>query len=414
MLTGQLARGLGLGQAPKETPLSAAPVVKDQSDRLVAEVLRQSGYETRGMTANGWVGTHAGFNTGFEQFVDLVSDRQGQLGGGLKHRLRWAWDSVGAQADDGAARAGSLFKRWIAEVGPRPFFWFVNLVECHSPYLPPKPYTVRSPLTRVLAADEAFRHLTFEAFFLSGLGKRTAPPRAIKRMRTLYRASLRYVDACLGDLFESMGAAGILDETLVIVCSDHGENFGVGGLMGHGLSLDDRLLHVPFIVAGPGASAFEGMRSLVEVPSRIARAVGLTEHPWDTGMFAGLPVAQWDTFELTDDRRDALREQYELDDEQMARLRTPLTCAVADRLKLVRGADPEDESLFDLDADQLELAPLRGTELKERAGDALPALRAAVNHPLVQAKPDHVEAGEEVPPEELDELERRMRLMGYL
>ena len=42
-----------------------------------------------------------------------------------------------------------------------------------------------------------------------------------------------------------------LDDTLVIVCSDHGENFGEGGLVGHAFSLDDRLTRVPFVVGGP-------------------------------------------------------------------------------------------------------------------------------------------------------------------
>jgi arylsulfatase A-like enzyme len=415
MFSGQLARGLGLGQAPNQTVHSAAPVVRAERHRLLAEVLRQSGYDTRAVTANGWVGTASGFSSGFERFVDLGLGRQGELGGGVRHRLGWIREGVQARADDGAAQAEVTLAQWLAERGDKPFFWFVNLVECHSPYLPPKPYALASPLARARAADEAFRYLTFASIILACLGRLTVPPGAIERMRHLYRASLRYVDDWLARLLGSLADASVLEDTLVVVCSDHGENFGVQGLMGHGMSLDDRLLRVPLIVAGPGWTAFEGTRSLVELPGRIAAAVGIETHPWPDSLPGGLPVAQWDPFDVTDERREDLVKEYGFDEEDFVKLMTPLTCAVAGRLKLVRGATPEDESLYDLDEDPLELNPLRDREtIEARAGEALTALRAAVNHPLVQATAECAPSPEGVSDEETAELERRMRLMGYM
>lgn len=415
MFTGALPRSMGLGQAPKETPQGAAPVVRAQRERLLAEVLRLHGYTTRGVTTNVWAGKRSGFDTGFDEFVELTTSRYKELGGGLRKRLRWDWEGVRARADDGAVQAEGVIGRWIDELDGDPFFWFVNLVECHSPYLPPRPYEGLPFLSRLRAADEAQRYLTFDAVLLAGLGMETIPAGALGRMRRLYAASLRYVDDWLRRVLEALSRRGVLDNTLVIVCSDHGENFGEGGLISHSLSLDDRLLRVPFIAAGPGYEGFGGMRSLTELPSRIANAVRVDEHPWGPGLTANLPVSQWDPFVLTPERLASLTEKWQLDDEAVRRLTIPLTSAVSDHLKLVRGADDASESLYDLDADPLEQSPL--TEegaMAARAGEALSQLRSAVHHPAAQATADVVAPADELPAEEAAEIERKMRLLGYL
>src|SRR4051812_33981729 len=60
MFTGMLPRALGLSQAPQGTPHGARPVLESQRERLLPEVLRRAGYETRAASANIWVSPHAG------------------------------------------------------------------------------------------------------------------------------------------------------------------------------------------------------------------------------------------------------------------------------------------------------------------------------------------------------------------
>jgi arylsulfatase A-like enzyme len=270
-------------------------------------------------------------------------------------------------------------------------------------------------LTRLRAADEARRYLTFEAIVRACVGNLEVPPDVLARMRRLYAGSLRYVDAWLGRVLEALTSAAVLDDTLVIVCSDHGENFGEGGLMAHMLSVDDRLLHVPFIAAGPGENEFEGMLSLAELPARTAAAAGLKEHPWHSGLAAGLPVAQWDPLAPASHPRVAeVTSKWRLSDDSVRRLTRPLTCAVSGHFKLVLGADDSDEELYDLKLDPLELAPLRGEEALARAGDALQDLRAAARHASVQQTAANGITPAAVPEDEVAEIERRMRLMGYM
>ena len=73
-----------------------------------------------------------------------------------------------------------------------------------------------------------------------------------------------------------MQRRGILDDTLIIVTSDHGENFGEDGLIAHGFSVDERLIHMPLVMAGPGARMRRPF-SLAELPALIGRAAGIDD-----------------------------------------------------------------------------------------------------------------------------------------
>ena len=115
-------------------------------------------------------------------------------------------------------------------------------------------------------------------------------------MRHLYARSVRLMDDWVRDLLGELDRRGLLDDTMVIVTSDHGENFGDGGLMGHAFSLDQRLLHVPLVIAGPGApGADPGVVSLAALPRMIASALGSDAHPWADGLPPdGVAVAQFE------------------------------------------------------------------------------------------------------------------------
>lgn len=412
MFTGALARGLGLGQAPATTPHSVGPVMRTERQRMLPEVLRRAGYNTAAVSTNAWVSPRSGFEVGFDRFVEIDSSRQGRFEG-RRQRAIWALEAMWGRADDGASEARDVVCDWIAESPSRPFFWFVNLLECHSPYLPPRPYHGISAVERLRAAEEARRHLNLNAIWKACTGGFDIPEEALDRMRRLYAGCVRYSDDWVERVLSELQRSGALDETLVIVCSDHGENFGEGELICHAYSLDDRLIRVPFVVAGPGAAEFKGMRSLAQLPSRIARAIELEDHPWrDDGLPAGLAVAQWDAPVLPSDPRiQRVVAEWGLGSDTAERLGTDLTCAIHGQYKLLRrGAE---EELFDLESDPLELHPIQGEEaISRRAGEALEALRAALNHPAALASVKH--DAQPASAAEIEEIEDRMRVLGYM
>jgi arylsulfatase A-like enzyme len=409
IFTGLMPRAAGLAQA--NSPSGCKPLLEAHRERLLPELLRRAGYATGALSANLWLSPTSGFDTGFDDFVSLDTDRGTRLGDDLRSRVRWLSEAARARVDDGAAAAARTLRQWVAD-GPRqPFFWFVNLIECHSPYLPPRPYGDVSLLERLRAADDARRYYKVDAIWRSCVGGFDMPEPAVDRMRRLYAASIRYMDDWLAQLLTQLDETGMLDDTLVLVTSDHGENLGEGGLVAHGLSLDNRLIHVPLVAAGPGA-ADARLESLASIPRVIAEAVGLEEHPWHDGPPSGVGVAQFDPPAEPGDPKaiEAVR-SWGLGESALERLTTPLTCAVAGGLKLqVRG---DREEVYDLESDPLELTPLPPGAVPE---ERLAPLRDALAHPSVTAGGPEAAAAAAAQPsaDELREIEERMKLLGYM
>jgi arylsulfatase A-like enzyme len=408
-----MPRAAGLSRIP--SPAAARPGMEAHRERLLPEVMRRAGYATAAVSANFWLSRGSGFDIGFDDFTQVDSDRNGQLhAASRRERTRWWAEAVAGQVDDGAAEVERTLERQLS-AQRKPFFWFVNLMECHSPYLPPRPYGNVSRLDRLRAAEDARRHYTLEGIWRACSGVTQVPQEALERLRGLYRASIRYMDDWIARLLERLDRAGVFDETLVIVTSDHGENFGEGGLISHGLSLDQRLIGVPFVVSKPGV---EPIASLADLPRLVAGHVGLEEHPWHDGPPAGVGVAQFDPPTGPDDEAgNRYLTQIGLGG-VLDEITRPLTCAVSGGLKLVRRGDREE--LFDLAADPLELSPLAEPDFLARGEGrtaALAELRGALNHPAVAATGEPAGGGPAPPPvsdAERRELEERMKLLGYM
>src|SRR5687767_14995547 len=409
MFTGLLPRASGVSQAPGETPMSCRPVLESHADRFLSEVLRRAGYRTRGVSSNIWVSNASGYGTGFDEFRDVMPNRAADMmSRKLKPRTRWALDALRARSDDGAGAAGQLLRQWFTDRDERPNFWFVNLIECHSPYLPPKPWNDLPALDRVRAAEEARRHLTVMEIWRVCVAEFDIPDDALERMRRLYDRSVRQLDAWVADTLTALDDAGQLDDTLVLITSDHGENFGEGDLLGHAFSLDERLLHVPFIASGPGAP--RQMRSLSELPRVVAEAAGMEDHPWPRERVE-VALAQFDSPGEDDDPRKAeLVERWGAAPAALANLSMTLDVAVRDGTKLVRRND--ELQLFDLAEDPLEERPRAVSE-----SEAPPDLLAAIERQSSEPATATASAGgqtDSVSAEELARIEEQMRTLGYL
>jgi arylsulfatase A-like enzyme len=269
------------------------------------------------------------------------------------------------------------------------------------------PFNSFGPSGRARAADEARRYLHLMAIWRVCAGGELAPGAALERMRRLYADSVRQMDAWLGDVLEALDRAGRLDDTLVVLTSDHGENFGEGNYMAHAFSVDERLIHVPLVAAGPGAERLADLRTLTDLPRRLAEIAGVSGHPYTEHTAA---VAQSDPPGGPEDPRllGLADEWPEISRGQLVeRLATPLTTAVEGAHKLVLRGDAEE--FHDLDADPFEVSPAAAATVP---ADVRDRLRAAVAEAARRA-------GEVAPvptavPDDTADIEERMRLLGYL
>jgi arylsulfatase A-like enzyme len=430
MLSGRLPRDAGLyrvGDDVIERMTALAP-------QLLPVVLQDAGYATKAVSANPWIHPTRGFDVGFDEFVAVQGTHRHSgfnagAGAGDKQSLLArartavprAVDAARARSDHGAAEAAQVVRRWVATVDrSRPFFWFVNLLECHSPYAPPRRFARLGALDRVRAAFDHEHVNGLLALWAINSGAREVASARVDRMRRAYPGGVLAADSWLADLLGELDRGGMLDDTLVVVTSDHGENLGEAGRVAHSLWLDDRLVRVPLISAGPVALGTDAVTSLAALPRLVADAVGVPDHPWHRPAFAsGVGLAQFDPpVPREDPRFDEMRQQLGLDDYAVWRLTTPSTCATDGTLKLV--VEGDEEWVYDLATDPDEISP---THVDGRSaahyGDRLAALRRAAGSALPgreqQAVPSSgaSQAAMAFGPAD-DAMAERMRLLGYL
>ncbi len=155
---------------------------------------------------------------------------------------------------------------WIAEQ-ERPFFAFVRMNGPHWPYgATPEQM---ADLDTCQGKDHRFNEGGWSALGIAagarGKGLRITDPEqyrraffdydyseeTIRHMIAHYDAGLRRTDADIGWLIDRLRESGLLDETVVVVTSDHGESFGEHGYLQHGARVDEPVLRVPLIVRLP-------------------------------------------------------------------------------------------------------------------------------------------------------------------
>jgi len=414
MFSGLLPGALGL--ASSERPRTASGMISrlvlDQHrERLLASVLAANGFDTRGVSANPWITEGNGFATGFARFAS-VRGRPIRTGTGLRSRMERLLDAWVARADDGAGAIEQILDSWMDEQPAGPFFWFVNLMECHSPYLPPRPWNDLGLLGRIRAAREAEEHLTIDAMLRYCLGKHEIPDDALARMRALYGRSVSLMDALIGRVAEKLERRGLLSETIIIVTSDHGENLGENHLVSHLVSMDERLLRVPLVFSGPGSVPNQALVSGAELPRLIAEAAGLPAHPWtDNVRPEGVAVAQASA-EMLLPITEQVSDAWNLSEEAVRDVATTMTSATDGRWKLVR--EPSGDHLYDLDADPAERTRIDPGSAPD--ADAVARLRSAIDRTLAQTVSPGVDdaPGPAADADEQAALEERMRLLGYL
>ncbi len=154
---------------------------------------------------------------------------------GFRQRLRLLQDAGRKDAD----AVNREFLDWLDADPDRPFFAFLNLFDAHAPYLPPAPF------------DAAFgARLPGRNPFLTD-GRRYSP-RELQAEIDAYDGAIAWLDDRLARLIAALEQRGVLDRTILIVTSDHGEEFLEHGVMTHGNSLYDPALHVPLLIIAPG------------------------------------------------------------------------------------------------------------------------------------------------------------------
>ncbi|WP_435078875.1 sulfatase [Halococcus sp. AFM35] len=413
---------------------------KHLDERLptLAEAFQESGYETVAVSNNTWISEEFGFARGFDtlyktwQYVQTDTDlgeiartKQGiEMMRALAARLTEGNPAVNVanavygqffrkRTDDGAKRTNEWVREWLTEREcDDPFFCFVNYLEPHLEYRPPKAVAERF-LPDGVTYEEAMDVPQDAWGYIAGDVDLT--DREFDILRALYRAELAYLDRRIGELRKHLEAAGEFENTVFVVTGDHGENIGDHGLMDHQYCLYDSLLHVPLVVHGPGfeTGQVDDLVQLTDLAPTLLDAAdidapelrdasqGRSFHPEVETAPREYAIAE---YMAPQPSMEALRERVGTLTDDVERFDRSLRAIRTDNEKLIRGSDGTRE-FYELGEGPEEAADL-ATERSERVD----ALEAELDRWLDTF--DHADTSGAV--SMTDETEARLEDLGYL
>lgn len=223
----------------------------------LAGFLHAQGYRTAAYTANALIGSATGLARGFEICHDIRNLVQAEAESGWQQPVNALYRRLyygprphqGTWYDNGAWRINRDIKQQIQrwQKDAEPFFIFANYMETHLRYEPPRAFRHRF-LTP--SQQKRWQKINQNAWkFMSGDVVMTDDDWEI--LTALYDAELAYLDMRLGQLYTFLQERGLLDNTIIIITADHGENLGDHHLMDHQYCVYDTLARVPLIIRYP-------------------------------------------------------------------------------------------------------------------------------------------------------------------
>ncbi len=143
---------------------------------------------------------------------------------------------------------------WLDTEAKEPFFLWLHLIEPHFPYVLHDRYTYEpNQPTDFDKYNEYFG--TEEDMQVLRENKVNLGEKDIERAKALYDSEISYTDGYLGRFWEDLKKRGLLDKSMIIITSDHGEGFGEHGMyFTHGYDVTEEITRVPMLIKMPGNS----------------------------------------------------------------------------------------------------------------------------------------------------------------
>lgn len=217
----------------------------DPSLITLADVLRQNNFFCSAFTGGGYVSSVYGFSKGFDFYEDSLSSFL------MKDSAEWVYRGV---------------SKWLGRNKDKNFFLFIHTYQLHDPYSSPSPYN-----TMFLDNNAKWEHINLTRYLDGERGAfRSLSEEERQNIISLYDAEIRYTDEeLIRPLLENLKEMGLYDQTMIILTSDHGEEFYDHKGWMHGHSLYDELLKAPLIIKFPeskfAGKKIENIISLVDI-----------------------------------------------------------------------------------------------------------------------------------------------------
>lgn len=237
---------------------------------MLAEELHNAGYATAGFTANMLIGS-PDYARGFDAYK-------------VHHAL-----PVKKRADVLHAAALGWIDRQRSTSPPKSMFVYLHYMEPHEPLQPPSDVLQRLALQRDWSPEHIDRLKSWTPPDRS-LG---APDAAtIASMEDLYDAEVASIDGEIARFLDELDRRGVLSNAVVVISSDHGEEFLDHGEFGHGHTLYEELIRVPLLISYPGQQKRRDVRakvSLIDIAPTLLDMAGVVP----PSSFEGTSLRDW-------------------------------------------------------------------------------------------------------------------------
>ena len=343
------------------TPLEKEPPT-------LAEVLAARGYATAGFVANyRYTGWETGLARGFAHYDDYQVTlgetlRSSSLSAGFHKTFASGLGLPPLRPRVAARDINHRFLTWLDEREPaRPFFAFLNYLDAHDPYDPsPGFQRTFSPGPRAPRPRD---------------GEHVTEPDALGEL-ALYDAAIAYLDSAVGGLLRELDRRGLLANTLVVLTSDHGEEFAEHEIMGHAASLYRSSVEIPLVISFPGKVPPGRVGGPVSLRNLAATILDLSENP-DSGIPGNSLRRFWEDSAGVAGQDTLLSHIRQLinQPEWWPASQGDMVSLVRGRYRYILNEGSGREELFDFEADREERRDLADTPI---GVSELPAFRRAL------------------------------------
>jgi arylsulfatase A-like enzyme len=261
------------------------------SEVLLTQLLRAQGYATAVFSGNPWITPDYGFDRGVDHFYSVYDERFARVTLFMTSLKRLAprvynrakklvQGDLSTTARDEAISAAAF--QWLDAHHGAPFYVHLHMMSPHHPYDPPPPYDRFVPDPSI----PPMKGYPEKSYYFFDHGAPVSPAQ-LADMIARYDGDILFADTIFGRVLEKLRGLGQLDRTIVVVASDHGEEFYDHQNWGHGQSIYNELINVPLIVryppAMPAGTRVEQTVMLVDVVPTLLELVGAPPKPSAAG-----------------------------------------------------------------------------------------------------------------------------------
>ncbi len=180
-----------------------------------------------------------------------------------------------SEADFPGPKTMAAAARWIEDnAGAHDrFMLFIDEFDPHEPFDTPQPWASKYD------PDWDGPHLIWPPYVVGGLAKGVLTKRQAQQVRAQYGAKLSMIDAWFGRLLDAIEAKGLADDTMVVLCTDHGHYLGEKDIWGKpGAPIYNTLGHIPLVIRAPGVTpgTCEALTTAVDIFATLADVFGVT------------------------------------------------------------------------------------------------------------------------------------------